>query len=347
MDDSDIEWTDATGQLVKGCREKGEGCRNCYAKGLAATRLRNNPRYKGLAVLSANGRPQWTGEYRVDDEAIDQCLRWTRARRIFVTSMGDPFYSPMSDADIIRWLACVVATPQHQWQSLTKDTERMHAFFRDVDPRRVSEAAKALLESSGVAGRRSKRTWLEHCDRLARFRAWPIPNLLLGASVENAETVDERLPWLNATPAAGRFVSAEPLLGPLAHELAPYLGARGITWAIAGFESGLRARPGNPEWIYDFLAVCRARGVAPFFKQWGEFAQVSPADGAPGDVWVLGDSERVPFTQDWQRGDVGGLAGTKGRTHNDVLVRRVGKRAAGALVEGVKVQEFPAWEPWV
>lgn len=208
---SAIEWTDATWNPITGCTLVSEGCRHCYAAQLAATRLKNHPSRQGLARLNAAGEAKFTGEVRFNEQWLADPLRWKRPRRIFVCAHGDLFHESVPDEWIDRVFAVMALAPQHTFQVLTKRTERMLRYFahdggfgrwgyiearaREIINRRFGRIAPGLT--------------------LAHFGGSNLPNVWLGTSIEDQATADTRIPHLLDTPAALRFVSAEPLLGPV------------------------------------------------------------------------------------------------------------------------------------
>ena len=209
-DQSRIEWTDATWNPVVGCSIVSPGCTNCYAMATAhgLERRFGSAKYGGL-TKAVNGHPVWTGQVRLAEEALDQPLRWRRGRRIFVNSMSDLFHEGLPDAAIDRVFAVMALCPQHTFQILTKRVERMRDYIKRgakrwdrVDLDVWSAIAVELTGSACAAGA------LEELP-------WPLPNVWLGVSVEDQARADERIPLLLETPAAKRFLSCEPLLGPV------------------------------------------------------------------------------------------------------------------------------------
>jgi protein gp37 len=293
-DGTAIEWTDATWNPVRGCSRVSEGCRNCYAERVAARFSGPGMPYEGLA---ANGK--WAGKTRLVADKLDQPLRWKRQRRIFVNSMSDLFHESLTDEQIDEVFAIMLATPRHTFQVLTKRPARMRAYstrlagFSTTDP--MSYGAFDLARAT-----------------IGEEPRWPAPNVWLGVSVENQAAADERIPLLLETPAAVRFLSCEPLLGPVNLTMRDdELGAKwptlamGIHWVIAGGESGPGARPCHPEWARSLRDQCAAAHVPFFFKQWGEFA--------PRVLFTGGKEEIV----------------------------RPGKKLAGSLLDGVEHKAFP------
>lgn len=203
-----IEWTDATWNPITGCTLVSEGCRHCYAATLAATRLKHHPSREGLARINAAGEAKFTGEVRLNEDWLDQPLRWRRPRRIFVCAHGDLFHENVPDEWIDRVFAVMALASQHTFQVLTKRPDRAREYLtmlqRPCREREIKDAGRkagALLGDMPLLGR--------------RITALPLPNVWLGTSVEDQATADARIPHLLATPAAVRFVSAEPLLGPV------------------------------------------------------------------------------------------------------------------------------------
>ncbi len=272
-DKSGIQWTDATWSPVTGCDRVSPGCANCYSERLTATRLAHVPKYAGLAVISEAGQPHWTGEVRCHPDELETPRRWKRPRRIFVNSMSDTFHKDVPDRFLDQMFAVMALCPQHTFQVLTKRPERMAAYLRPVG---------SVLRSSFVW---SAMGAMLNVSRL-EFPAWPLLNVWLGTSVEDQQRADERIPHLLQCPAAVRFLSLEPLLGPI-HLLNPWLstclpcpdglpgceawhsGPSPISWAILGGESGPGARECRVTWMRDLVAQLRKAEVATFCKQLG------------------------------------------------------------------------------
>jgi protein gp37 len=350
-DHTNIEWTDATWNPITGCSVVSAGCKHCYAMRLAGTRLRHHPSRAGLTRETSAG-PVWTGKVRLNEAWLDQPLRWRRPRRIFVCAHGDLFHPAVPVEWIDQVFAVMALAQQHTFQVLTKRPERMRNYLTDhaAGGRHIWVAAQALKMPRGTKP----------------APGWPIPNVWLGVSVEDQPTADERIPLLLQTPAAVRFVSAEPLLGAVdvsdelqrkcGHCDEPialckggrdiYNGARccvlcehdvGIDWVIAGGESGPRARPSHPDWFRILRDQCQAAGVAFFFKQWGAWEVASAANGHFGS--------RMPVTGEryvWLGSDGRTQTGSSNGLEAAYAAARVGKRAAGRLLDGREWNEFPA-----
>lgn len=346
---SKIEWTDATWNPTVGCSITSPGCTNCYAMRMAHRVATTVPTYKGLTKRSKAG-PVWTGKVaQAPEKTLTQPLRWRSPRRIFVNSMSDLFHEDMPDTWIDRVFAVMALCPQHTFQVLTKRAARMRAYFAARtagDP--WAEAADAIADISGI----------EDHPVVLEPKDIPLPNVHLGVSAERQWEADERIPELLQTPAAKRFGSLEPMLGPI---MLHYLKAEGgpvvdalsgehwyqgagsinsttvtgkprLDWVIAGGESGPGARPPHPQWFRDLRDACARAGVPFFFKQWGAFAPIEPQP----------------------RGDFGGglcqgtlrIVRPNGETvtsfePGDAVMRRVGKKEAGARLDGREHREMP------
>ncbi|MFZ2910841.1 MAG: phage Gp37/Gp68 family protein [Candidatus Desulfobacillus denitrificans] len=315
-DKTGIEWTEATWNPVTGCSKVSQGCKHCYAERdwprLSAPRPKSNI-YTGRNFTDVRCHP----------ERLDQPLLWTRPRRIFVNSMSDLFHSDVPDSFIRQVFGVMATEAHHTFQVLTKRAARM----RDL-----------------LTRWRNDGTFQYH-EGLAPANVW------LGVSVEDQATADERIPLLLQTPATVRWVSAEPLLGPV--DLTKWLHPEGrctdcrelivsqrsmvscecgseptlyrielIDWLVAGGESGSKSRPMHPAWARGLRDQCAAAGVAFLFKQWGEWHPRIWQEG--GDVAI---------------GPDGGYRTTM---VGDCEMVRCGKKAAGRHLDGVLHDEYPA-----
>jgi protein gp37 len=223
---SPIEWTDATWNPVAGCSLASAGCTNCYAMRMAARlEAMGVEKYTGLTRRSG-GRAKWTGKIHCDEAALAVPQRWKKARRVFVNSMSDLFHEDVSADFICKVWDVMRATPRHDYQLLTKRPDRMRHLLSQAD-----------------------------------FDV--LPNVWVGTSVENQDVV-HRIEELRSTPAAVRFISFEPLIGPITSA-----DLQGIAWAIVGGESGPHARDMEEAWVLQLKRLCRLHGTAFFFKQWG------------------------------------------------------------------------------
>ncbi|MFN3456890.1 MAG: phage Gp37/Gp68 family protein [Novosphingobium sp.] len=200
-DNTKIEWADATVNAINGCSVTSPGCTNCYAMKLAGTRMKSHPTREGLTIETKAG-PVWNGEVRLHEPALLQPLSWTKPRRIFWNAHGDTFHDAVPDEWIDRVFAVAALTPQHTHMILTKRSKRMREYMRPFSQRRA--------DGLGIAVR-----LLGYDEPLESLPKWPLENVWLGVSVEDQTRADERIPDLLATPAAVRFLSCEPLLGPV------------------------------------------------------------------------------------------------------------------------------------
>ena len=230
MAETQIEWTDATWNPVAGCSIVSAGCTHCYSMEVARRLVPMGVRqYSGMR-RSTGRRGVWQGVVREDVPALAIPHRWKKPRKIFVNSMSDLFHEDVSDAFIQAVWRVMQETPRHHYQILTKRPERMAAV--------VTKLIGDVL-----------------------------PNVWLGTSIEDADVVD-RIRHLRAVPAAIRFLSFEPLIGPVGE-----VDLTGIDWAIVGGESGRAARPIQEAWIDEIHDQCVTYDTAFFFKQWGTWGK--------------------------------------------------------------------------
>lgn len=246
------------------------------------------PKVSAAEAKRLGTMPRPFTDVRTHPERLSQPLRLRRPRRIFVNSMSDLFHEDVPREFVELVFSTMAAAKRHTFQVLTKRPERMRA-----------------LMSGDIL-------------------SIPLPNVWLGVSVEDQATADERIPLLLQTPAAVRFLSCEPLLGPIDLNRIPI--PRGtvecaggqlppVDWVIAGGESGPKARPSHPQWFTSLRDQCASAGVPFFFKQWGEWL------GAEQDGGINARGEQV-------------LNATSGAV-------RVGKKAAGRLLDGRTHDEYP------
>lgn len=353
-DGTHIEWTDATWNPVTGCSVVSPGCTNCYAMKLAGGRLRHHPSRKGLTRNSKAG-PVWTGEVRFNEAELLKPLSWKRPRKIFACAHGDLFHPDVPDAWIDQVFAVAALCPHHVVQVLTKRSARMREYMSKAAGR-IADAIIALRRQRGDDG---VVVPLPHVAPGAPW--WPLPNVWLGVSAEDQERADERLPDLLATPAAVRFLSAEPLLGPidltaawhtenaLSSECWGQCGwcpaghpplhncqngrpslyegrfQSGLDWVIVGGESGPGARPMHPDWARLIRDACADAGVAFHFKQHGAWKGLEAGDGE----WPTDSGSFIRLTFEGERAADGWP------------MQRVGKKFAGRVLDGVTHDAFP------
>jgi protein gp37 len=217
-DHSAIEWTDATWNPIRGCTKISPGCKNCYASTFAE-------RFRGVP-----GHPYEQGfDLRLVPEKLEEPLRWSRSRHIFVNSMSDLFHENVTDEYVRRVADVMLQADWHIYQVLTKRSDRL---------RRMLDAQLST-----------------HANR---------SHIWWGVSVEDRNHGLPRIEHLRQSTATVRFLSIEPLLEDLGE-----LDLQSISWVIVGGESGPRARPLKQEWVTSILRQCEAQDVPFFFKQWG------------------------------------------------------------------------------
>ncbi len=300
------------------CTKCSEGCANCYAETFNF-RLGNGLLYSAAALADV--------EFKIAH--LSDPFRWRKPQLVFVNSMTDLFHDAVP-VHLIDDVFAVMAIARHTtFQILTKRAKKMRDYFAAPDVwQRIDESAWRLTGQS------------------IEMTAKPLPNVWLGVSVENQKH-DDRVLELLATPAAVRFLSCEPLLGPLNARnvwdddnnsfdaLTGDVGVDGrghtgptdkrIHWVIAGGESGPKARPMHPDWVRALRDQCAAAHVPFLFKQWGEYR---PAVMKELDGDISFPSVDCPRTRLHQFPD-----GT------DML--RIGKKAAGRVLDGIEHNAFP------
>lgn len=266
-DNTPIEWADATVNAINGCSLASPGCTHCYAMKQA-----HRVEFRRDLVMPTKGGPVWNGKVYLHEPALLQPLKWTRPRRIFWNAHGDTFHDAVPDAWIDRVFAVAALTPQHTHMILTKRSERMREYL-----------TRHRWHYWAACGREIDANRWAKLPPIMGGDCTPVPNVWLGVSVEDQTRADERIPDLLATPAAVRFLSCEPLLGPVdLRQLAvlhytgggdfsrqqrdPFL-PDGLHWVIAGGENG--PRPMHPDWVRFLRDQCAAAGIPFHFKRWG------------------------------------------------------------------------------
>lgn len=329
-----IEWTDETWNPTVGCSKVSPGCDNCYAIRVAARGM--SPEHHGLTErrMTEDGDllpPDWTGEVRCLPERLGIPLRWRKPRRVFVDSMSDLFHPQVPDEFIADVFAVMGLAREHTFQVLTKRPRRMAEWIAGArDDVLIAGDAIAQDESTGLSNS-DRASWRSSTGAWQPWCSWPLPNVWLGTSVEDQHQADRRIPHLLATPAAVRFLSCEPLLGPIEMGMVPGLqDERGIDWVIVGGESGPGARPMHPEWARGLRDQCVAAGVPFHFKQAGEWTDDSALKEKP-DCVLLGDG-RMVRPDEWAL-HVGDPTA--------VYLARVGKKAAGRELDGRTWDQYP------
>ena len=281
-----IEWTERVWNPVRGCSVHSRGCTNCYAMKQAHRFAGSGGKYEGLTRMS-NGGPVWTGEVRTVPEMLDAPLHWRKPQRVFVNSMSDLFHEDVPDSFIDQVFAVMALCPQHTFQVLTKRPERMRRYATDAH-----RAKRGIVHNSGV-----KQFGRVVTDEILAAIDSGFPNVWLGVSVEDQATADDRIPLLLETPAAIRWISYEPALGPIdfGGKWSKQVGRKAIggpvppnfysflNWIVVGGESGPGARPFDVAWARSTVAQCKAAGVPVFYKQGGRSNRC--AHDSKGGCW--------------------------------------------------------------
>jgi len=324
--DSNIEWTHHTFNAWRGCQKVSAGCQFCYAETLS----KRNP--ATLGEWGPNGKRAMAAE-----SYWKQPLKWNRdaeaageRRRVFCASLADVFEDrPELHEPRARLFDLIRQTPHLDWLLLTKRPENIMPL--------IHAALIDCIENPAIKHDHATGRWLSRwLDADAPANVW------LGTSVENQEAADERIPHLLQVPAVVRFLSAEPLLGPVDLTGIPFNSGKynvllgrfvprgendylwqGIDWVIVGGESGPNARPMRPTWARSLRDQCQAAGVAFHFKQWGEHVS----------AWQVPQEQMC---------DVAGHSATVLSANGvQTIVYKVGKKAAGRSLDGRKWNEFP------
>ena len=312
-DNSTIEWTNTTWNPTAGCTRASAGCDNCYAvKMTKRLEAMGQAKYAGLV-----GNGHFNGVVRTWEEALTQPLSWKKPRKVFVNSMSDLFHKDVPFEFIDRVFAVMALTPQHTYQVLTKRPDIMSAYMNDEAGSKITEAIKKLrlptwMASIGNGLGKPSASGNTSITGGKATRVWPLPNVWLGTSCENQKAADKRIPHLLRCPAAVRFISAEPLLGPL--DINAWMvsldgfvvpdwpstntgpihvddGGVGIDWIIVGGEPGPNDRPCNIEWIRGIVKQCEAAEVACFVKQLGRHVIDRNDRGFDADEWFVENND--------------------------------------------------------
>lgn len=338
-----IEWTHrpgttpATLNALVGCQKISPGCQHCYAIPVAHVRGGNplpimQDKFGGTTRYEG-GNYIWTGRVGYSEKTLLSPILKTAPHTFFVNSLSDLFYEGVTSEIRDRHFAMFSLTPQHTHMVLTKRSDVMYEYLSDPHVRlRILDAAARMAADHWPANRplplgihwKNKSKWRSETayGEPAEFQ-WPLPNVWLGVSAENQACADLRVPFLLQTPAAIRFVSAEPLIGPVDFENIGVIGGETeedgekvyygfrynsltgeawaddagdltgevgidakLDWVICGGESGRDARPMNTEWARNMRDDCRANGVAFFMKQMGSTFGPNKGSAIPADLLV-------------------------------------------------------------
>ena len=320
------------------CQKISPGCAHCYAETIvrrfwpkAAGKF---PGYTAQGVAS--------GQFVLNTAELQAILRHRKPCRLFWGDMTDLFQDGIPDEFLDQCFAVCALTPHITHIFLTKRPERRLKYLRQVsdegDMQRWRNAADEIADVAEMAVDEQEALFAEE---------WPLPNVWHGVSVEDQDQADKRIPLQLQTSAAVHFISAEPLLGsidlgrfgwlasfPYGLDIdgGDYPPPYQLDWVICGGESGRNARPMHPDWARSLRDQCQAAGVPFFFKQWGEWEPVEP----------------YPNCSDWSKGEAivnsynGDIRGLESLSDDSTwLMRKSGKKAAGALLDGREWRDFP------
>lgn len=325
-----IEWTDKSWNPVRArlrsdpsvigwhCEHASPGCEHCYSE----TRNRSGRCNMGTKLPYKPGHRKDVEIY-IDEDQLVKPLSWRKGKKIFVCSMTDLFADFVTDEMRDRIFAVMALCPQHTFQVLTKRADRMRVYMTTGRHVEIQMQTRSL----GLHELKRRERMQGHVYRGALL---PLPNVWLGVSVEDQQRADERIPDLLATPAAIRWISAEPLLGPI--NIIDAMWARNakdltatLDWVVAGGESGKGARPMHPDWARALRDQCAAAEVPFFFKQWGEWMPAGDhlASDVPEHLRLRDGKRAHVFREDHQQ------------------MALVGKKRAGRLLDGVEHNGMP------
>nr|WP_117406456.1 phage Gp37/Gp68 family protein [Mycobacterium marinum] len=338
-DHTAISWAESTWNPVTGCTRISPGCDHCYIERTRPLRMAHR-RFDGDGVGSTTG-------VQLHPERLEIPLHWRKPRKVFVCSLADLFHDEVPDEYIARVWAVMALAPRHTFQCLTKRPARVRALLNSPEWRADVQNHIAWYENPAEE---SLMTWAR----------WPLPNCWLGVTAENQQWADIRIPALLDTPAAVRWVSAEPLLGRI--DLSRFLEADDakydvppLNWVVTGGESGPGARPAHPDWFRSIRDQCQAAGVAFHHKQNGEWIEDVTHYPAEPEIGIYEPFRVINVPPDHKNRKrcamhpAGMTALTpdnpfhpfKAGHPNWTAMRRVGKKAAGRLLDGREHNDYP------
>lgn len=348
MNKTTIEWTDRTWNPVTGCTKVSQGCKNCYAE-------RIYERFNGFGTFKL---------VHLHPDRLGAPKSWKSPSMIFVNSMSDLFHEHVPNYFIDEVFAMMAICKHHTFQILTKRPHRMLEWFNHKD---------MGWRDPGMRGDERIRYQCYHSfgERIDyKNWQWPLPNVWIGVSVEDQETADLRIPLLLQIPAAVRFLSCEPLLGPVDIEKCPIPRIEKrrqdgsvvrlsktayLDWVICGGESGPGARPMHPDWARGLRDQCAQSEIPFFFKQWGQWLPFQEtaqppfykrcSDGEEFDGHQMGFLNENNEPGKWQGGrwldTLDAFLIYQGTIGCACMFLSVGKKKAGHLLDGKVHNEFP------
>ena len=335
--DGGIAWTDETWNVVRGCSDVNEDCRHCYAKNLAATRLSQPGQpYHGLAELR-NGKAYWTGKVELVKDLLLKPYTWTRPRKIFVNAMSDLFHEDLPDTAIDQIVAMMTLCQQHIFQVLTKRPGRMASYLNALGNSRDENQIHRWLRTWGIEGLNGRNVSRADTARASMGIStgigsglWPLRNVWWGASMGHQAAVERFMPQLLKcrSHAWVLWVSAEPLLEQITFEHT----LRDIDWLVVGGESGKDARPMHPAWPKALQREAELFHTGFHFKQQGEWMPVV-YQNPEGKSFL-----KISCGMDGKRERIVAAGPDRSR---DINMVKVGKKAAGRLLDGREWNEWP------
>lgn len=364
-----IEWTNESWNPIIGCDKISPGCKECYAEKMAGrlSNIGSTSYYINVVkheMQSDNpnfiekGLPKWNGKTHFVKSALTKPLHWAKPQMIFVCSMGDLFHESVDIFTVAKIFAIMFLAKQHTFQVLTKRPERAKMYLRD----------KAFLDIYWKYCNQLHNEFIKPLEsELYNFselmHEWPLSNVWFGTSTENQEQAEKRIPILLQIPAAIRFVSCEPLLGPIdlgdiayndiggeSHINSLYcdipneddeqFNGATLDWVIAGGESGPKAKPMHPNWIYSLLDQCTASKTPFFFKQWGEWKDGSNYP-KKNNIIVLNNGEYSNWDNDEWKKLSKKYSSDQWNKLDAKVMSRVGKKKAGCLLDEKEYKQFP------
>jgi protein gp37 len=297
-----MEWWDRSWNVMTGCTSVSPACDNCYAAAMSK-------RFDGHFNVTLH------------PERLEAPMHWKKPQFVFVCNMGDLFHEYVPFEFIDKVFAVMALCPQHTFAVLTKRVEKMARYIQ-----RLANHCTPLEEYARSIGRTFQFQGMP-------LLPWPLPNVGLMTTVENQKYADERISVLLGIPAAWHGVSYEPSLGPIVFTEEQL---KKLSWCVCGGESGPHARPMNPQWARDTRDQCKAAGVSFWFKSWGEWS--------PNFSKHKGNVKEVAICQNGECSAP--LGWSKNGWHLECsskhpILKRIGKRAAGRLLDGVEWLQRP------
>lgn len=257
-DKTGIQWTDATWNPLRGCTRVSKGCKNCYAEEVAYRFSSPGQPYEGLIAIGKKG-PRWNGQIRLVPGKLDEPIRWTKPRMVFVNSMSDLFHHNVPDEYIAAVFGVMAAAKAHTFQVLTKRPDRMKDWFDWLSQQNLPEREYCAEKAFELTSRKETKILT---------KTWPLENVWLGVSCEDQHTTDKRIPVLMNCPACVHWASYEPALGSV--DFSAWINkSSNLDWIVVGGESGPKARTFSWVWANDVVTAASGSTTKVFVKQLG------------------------------------------------------------------------------